>query len=536
MLPVQQSARENPMNSTRAAEVRLDDEALIRGFRLWRGALAPDAQRALVDAARDIARAAPFYVPVTRGGRRMSVRMTNAGRLGWFTDRAGYRYAARHPSGAPWPPIPGDILAIWHAVTGLARPPDCCLVNFYGEGARMGLHRDEDEGDVSFPVLSISLGDDALFRIGGTEAPRPTESFWLHSGDILMIGGEARLAWHGVDRIRHRSSRLLEGGGRINLTLRVVGEKAGEADERDARPADPPPLAPAGPRNPVAITHSATPAAPDRAPEETADHARMVAIFRELAIRAGRLIMDIRARADLHTREKADHSPVTLADESASRLITRGLRRAFPAIPVISEEDPASQQESAATFIIVDPLDGTVDFIRGAPDFTVNIALVRGVQPVLGVILAPMHERLFYTTAHGGAVEEKGAFNPLTPGPIVPIRATGTREHEREGAPVIAASKSHYTPATDAYVARQHPARVLAIGSSLKFCLVAAGEADLYPRLGRTMEWDTAAGDAILGAAGGRVLSLADGAPLRYGKRGLENPSFVALAGGIAPI
>ena len=152
----------------------------------------------------------------------MSVRMTAAGRLGWFTDATGYRYEPRHPSGKPWPPIPSAILALWHRLTGLDRTPDCCLVNFYGEGAKMGLHQDRDEGDFSFPVLSISLGDDALFRIGGPNRRDPTSSLWLKSGDALLMGGAARLAFHGIDRTRFGSSRLLPQGGRINPTLRVV--------------------------------------------------------------------------------------------------------------------------------------------------------------------------------------------------------------------------------------------------------------------------------------------------------------------------
>lgn len=194
----------------------------IRGFRLWPGRLDRAAQEALVADLRAVAAVAPFVTPVTPGGKAMSVRMTAAGRLGWVTDRRGYRYEPRHPSGVAWPPIPPQVLALWHEVTGLAREPDCCLINFYGEGARMGLHQDKDEGDFSFPVLSISLGDEALFRVGGVEKPTPTQSFWLRSGDVLLMGGPARLAWHGVDRVRHGSSTLLPQGGRINLTLRVV--------------------------------------------------------------------------------------------------------------------------------------------------------------------------------------------------------------------------------------------------------------------------------------------------------------------------
>ena len=195
----------------------------IRGVRVWKSALDRPSQEALVTAVRAVARAAPPFTPQTRWGRPMSVRMTSAGRCGWFSDRRGYRYVPRHPSGRPWPEIPEPVLAIWTAVTGLDRAPDCCLVNWYGEGARMGLHQDRDEADFRWPVLSVSLGDAALFRVGGTTRGGPTESIWLQSGDVAMLAGAARLAYHGIDRIRFGSSDLLAAGGRINLTLRVVG-------------------------------------------------------------------------------------------------------------------------------------------------------------------------------------------------------------------------------------------------------------------------------------------------------------------------
>jgi alkylated DNA repair protein (DNA oxidative demethylase) len=194
----------------------------VAGFALFEGLVGPGEQLALLEDLRGVVAAAPLVAPVTPGGRPMSVRMTAAGRLGWVTDRAGYRYADRHPSGVAWPPIPPRVLALWHRVTGLDRTPDCCLVNFYGEGARMGLHQDRDEGDFSFPVVSVSLGDEALFRMGGTERSAPTTSVWLRSGDVVVMGRPARLAWHGIDRVRHGSSTLLPKGGRINLTLRVV--------------------------------------------------------------------------------------------------------------------------------------------------------------------------------------------------------------------------------------------------------------------------------------------------------------------------
>jgi alkylated DNA repair protein (DNA oxidative demethylase) len=197
---------------------------MVRGFAVHRGLLTVPGQLAMAAAVADILAAAPPVRPVTPGGRAMSVRMTAAGRLGWVTGRAGYRYATRHPDGRPWPPIPSAILDLWRAVTGLSRLPDCCLVNLYDGAARMGLHQDRDEGDFSYPVVSVSLGDAALFRMGGTERRGPTESLWLESGDVVVMGGAARLAYHGIDRVRAGSSRLLPQGGRINLTLRVVSE------------------------------------------------------------------------------------------------------------------------------------------------------------------------------------------------------------------------------------------------------------------------------------------------------------------------
>jgi len=194
----------------------------VRGCGLYDGLLDGACQTAMVQDLRGVLAQAPLYVPVTPGGRAMSVRMTCAGRLGWVTDRRGYRYQPQHPGGMAWPAIPESVLAVWRAVSNDGRDPDCCLVNWYGPGAKMGLHQDRDEGDFTAPVVSISLGDDALFRIGGVDRAEGTSSVWLRSGDVLVMGGAARLAWHGVDRVRHGSSTLLPQGGRINLTLRVV--------------------------------------------------------------------------------------------------------------------------------------------------------------------------------------------------------------------------------------------------------------------------------------------------------------------------
>ncbi len=195
---------------------------LLRGFDIRKGYLDAAAQSHLVDLLRPILKVAPLYRPVTPSGKEMSVRMTSAGVLGWVTDRAGYRYQDTHPKGMTWPAIPDEILTIWQDLTGADRQPDCCLINYYGEGTKMGLHQDKDEADFSWPVLSISLGDDALFRIGNTTRGGKTESIWLSSGDVVIMGGPARLTYHGVDRIRFGSSKLLPKGGRINLTLRVA--------------------------------------------------------------------------------------------------------------------------------------------------------------------------------------------------------------------------------------------------------------------------------------------------------------------------
>lgn len=195
---------------------------IVRGVPIWRSLLSPAAQDAMVADLRAVVAAAPLFAPVTPSGRPMSVRMTSAGSCGWVSDRHGYRYAPRHPSGVAWPPIPASVLNVWRQVTGLSRPPDCCLVNLYRDSARMGLHQDRDEADFSWPVLSVSLGDDAIFRIGNLARGGTTQSVRLRSGDVLLMGGAARLVHHGIDRIVPHSSTLLPGGGRINLTLRVV--------------------------------------------------------------------------------------------------------------------------------------------------------------------------------------------------------------------------------------------------------------------------------------------------------------------------
>lgn len=198
------------------------DEIDLAGARVWPGLLDRDAQARLVEEVRAVVRAAPLVRPVTPSGKPMSVRLSAAGRFGWTTGPRGYAYAEMQADGRPWPPIPPTARALWDRLLPEAREPESCLVNFYGSDARMGLHQDRDEADFGQPVLSISLGDDGLFRIGGTTRKGPTRSVWLRSGDVLALTGPSRMAFHGVDRIRPGSSTLLGAPGRLNLTLRVV--------------------------------------------------------------------------------------------------------------------------------------------------------------------------------------------------------------------------------------------------------------------------------------------------------------------------
>ena len=203
---------------TPPADRTLNDS--LDGFRLWPGRLDPAGQAQLRDQVLAALEAAPLYRPVTPGGRPFSVRMSNLGPLGWVSDRAGYRYQAVHPgTGEPWPPIPELLLSLWDELTDWPGRPDACLVNLYDADARMGLHQDRDEKDMDAPVLSVSLGDTAVFRIGAAQGGR-TRSVRLASGDVCMLSGSARLARHGIDRILGGSSSLMPGGGRMNLTLR----------------------------------------------------------------------------------------------------------------------------------------------------------------------------------------------------------------------------------------------------------------------------------------------------------------------------
>lgn len=254
----------------------------------------------------------------------------------------------------------------------------------------------------------------------------------------------------------------------------------------------------------------------------------MLAIFERLALSAGRVVMDV-FHSNMTVDRKADLSPVTEADRAAERIILAGLRDEYPEIPCIAEEETAegiAPADPGETFFLIDPLDGTREFVDRCADFTVNIALIRNGVPVTGVVFAPMSRKLYsgrrgfaetvevsedFAVASRHRIAVRTGYEPLT----------------------IVASRSHRTPETDAYILKFRTAEIVSVGSSLKFCMIAGGEADLYPRFGRTMEWDTAAGDAVLRAAGGMTETV-DGAPLVYGKRGragepnFVNPSFVA--------
>jgi 3'(2'), 5'-bisphosphate nucleotidase len=237
----------------------------------------------------------------------------------------------------------------------------------------------------------------------------------------------------------------------------------------------------------------------------------------DLALEAGQIIMRF-YRAGVEVRKKEDASPVTDADEAADRLIVAGLRRAHPDIPVVSEESIGDDAAPpAGRFWLVDPLDGTKEFIRRTDEFTVNIALIEDGRPVLGVLHVPARGETYLADGNGGAVFVETAAEPR------PIRARALPS----AGPVVVASRSHRDAETDAFIAEHHPTAVTSAGSALKFGLLARGDADLYPRFGRTMEWDTAAGHAVLAAAGGSVRDVG-GSELRYGKKDFANPFFIA--------
>lgn len=205
-----------------------DQIAIMPGVTHWPGWLDREAQESLVTALREVVRQAPLFIPrMPRTGKPFSVRMSNCGSLGWVSDEKGYRYQPLHPdSGTSWPAMPEVLLRAWSELADYPHPPEACLINFYGSTARMGLHQDRDEQDFEAPVLSLSLGETAIFRVGGTTRGGKTVSLRLNSGDALVFGGPARLAYHGIDRVIAGSSTLLPQGGRINLTLRRVTKPA----------------------------------------------------------------------------------------------------------------------------------------------------------------------------------------------------------------------------------------------------------------------------------------------------------------------
>jgi 3'(2'), 5'-bisphosphate nucleotidase len=259
--------------------------------------------------------------------------------------------------------------------------------------------------------------------------------------------------------------------------------------------------------------------------------AAILPILEELALFAGRAILKIHEEG-IAVDIKPDASPVTRADREAERLILDGLRRHFPTVPIVAEEEASAgrlPERLEETFFLVDPLDGTKEFIKGNSDFTVNIALIRRGAPEIGVVYAPARGVLYSGSRSAGASAAE-------------IAPDGRPERRRTIAVrpasvplTVVASRSHRTKETDDYLARCPGAEVLSVGSSLKFCMLAAGKADLYPRFGRTMEWDTAAGDAVLRAGGGMTRTT-DGQPLSYGKRcqkddaDFANPWFIAAA------
>lgn len=259
------------------------------------------------------------------------------------------------------------------------------------------------------------------------------------------------------------------------------------------------------------------------------DYQELMTVMRRLSLVAGDRIMEIYDSDDFEVKTKSDESPVTAADEAADKIISDGLRAAFPDVLLVTEEQSATHSASAETFLIVDPLDGTKEFINRRGDFTVNIALVENGMPTRGVVYAPARGRMFFTLADGSAVEETGDFPKGEMGPVTPISVS----EPDNTALMVVASKSHRDQATDDYIGKYAVKDMKSAGSSLKFCLVATGEADLYPRVGRTMEWDTAAGHAVLNGAGGAVVRFDDLTPLKYGKADFANPFFIAHAPGV---
>ena len=256
------------------------------------------------------------------------------------------------------------------------------------------------------------------------------------------------------------------------------------------------------------------------------DYSNIVPIIRDTALKAGLEIMHVYGSGDFGVDTKSDDSPVTRADRAADDIIYACLKASFPNIAVVTEEQAETHNITAKTFFIVDPLDGTKEFINRRGEFTVNIALVESGVPTLGVVYAPAIGRLFYTDENGQTVEELGSHRVGQIGETIKLSVS----EADNSALTIVASKSHRDQATDNYISKYQIKDMTGAGSSLKFCLVASGEADFYPRLGRTMEWDTAAGHAVVLGAGGQVLCFDTHAPLTYGKDGFENPFFIVMS------
>jgi len=256
------------------------------------------------------------------------------------------------------------------------------------------------------------------------------------------------------------------------------------------------------------------------------DYSNIVPIIRDTALKAGLEIMHVYGSGDFGVDTKSDDSPVTRADRAADDIIYACLKASFPNIAIVTEEQAETHNVTAKTFFIVDPLDGTKEFINRRGEFTVNIALVENGVPTLGVVYAPAIGRLFYTDENGQTVEELGDHRVGQIGETIKLFVS----EADNSALTIVASKSHRDQATDNYISKYQIKDMTGAGSSLKFCLVASGEADFYPRLGRTMEWDTAAGHAVVLGAGGQVLCFDTHAPLTYGKDGFENPFFIVMS------
>ena len=256
------------------------------------------------------------------------------------------------------------------------------------------------------------------------------------------------------------------------------------------------------------------------------NYTKICEIFRSLALTSGEVIMDVYNSSTFEVLLKSDDSPVTIADKKADEVISKGLKKYFPEVPVVTEEQVKSHDLSASVFFIVDPLDGTKEYIKRRGDFTVNIALVANGEPIRGIVYAPARQRLFYTDENGEAVEEMAYFSVSKLGLIKKIKTASSDNTALK----VVASKSHRDKKTDEYISKYQCKELVSAGSSLKFCLIAAGEADLYPRFGPTMEWDTAAGHAVLSAAGGVVLQAKDNRPLKYGKQNYKNPFFIAAS------